>query len=330
MAWVKRNIIWLIGGLISLGMIGGATMFTMEARKKQEEALNNLTTYTNKVNQLRSAKPFPGPELIRKIEKETAAVRNFIDQAEQMFEYTEPVRMPSQEFKVYLINSLVQLQQEATNYNVALPENFNFTFTHLLPMPNLLPYSIKPLQVQLRDIQEIAQILFESRIHALESFARVPAYTREPGSKSVLIYDMGVRTNLTTDKAVFTSTPYKFSFRGFTTELTEVLNRFARADRFYVVKKLEVETVVQSDLGGGMLAAGRMDEASMMDSGDPSSMTAAQRINYLRAARARAANARAGIQAAPEFATIVNEKPLRVKMVVDVVKLIRKPEPAGN
>jgi hypothetical protein len=327
MAWVKRNIIWLIGGILSLGMVGGAAVFTMEARKKQEEAVNNLSTYTNTVNRLKSAKPFPGPALVEKIEAETVVVRSFIDEAEKMFVYEEPQRMPSQEFKVHLINSLVKMRTEATNYNVALPPNFNFTFTHLLPMPNLLPYSIKPLQVQLRDIQEIAQILFESRIHSLDSFARVPAYAREPGSKNVLVYDMGVRTNLTTDKAVFTSTPYKFAFKGFTTELTEVLNRFARAKRFYVVKKLEIETVPpKAEPGGGMLAAGRMDEGAM-DPSDPN-MTPAQRLNYLE--QARLAARRGAVPAQPQFVTIVNERPLSVKMVVDVVKLIRKPEPAAN
>jgi hypothetical protein len=77
-----------------------------------------------------------------------------------------------------------------------------------------------------------------------------------------------------------------------------------------------------------MLAGGRMDEGSMMESGDPSNMTAAQRINYLERARQ---NARRGmVPTQPQFVTIVNERPLRVKMVVDVVKLIRKPEPAAN
>lgn len=323
MVWLKRNIIWLIGGLISIGLIGAATMFMLGARKKQEEAVSGLGSYTNVVNRLMSAKPFPGPKTIQKVETETAAVRVFIDEAEKMFEYEEPQRMPSRAFKVHLINSLVQLQTDATNYNVELPENFNFTFTHLLPMPNLLPYSIKPLQVQLRDIQEIAQILFESRIHALEEFARVPAYVREPGNRNVLITDMGVRTNLTTDKAVFTSTPYKFTFRGFTSELTEVLNRFARANRFYVVKKLEVETYVANAGDPNMMLAG--GESEMMQA-DPSAVLRRQNI----LSRARTAAGARMVPAQPQFVTIVNEKPLRVKMIVDVVKLIRKPEAVEN
>ena len=330
MAWVKRNIIWLIGGLVSAAMLGGAFMFTLEARKKQEEAVSALGAYTNVVNRLLSAKPFPGPKTITKVENETAAVRSFIDEAEKMFVYEEPKRMASQAFKVHLINSLVKLQTEATNYNVTLPENFNFTFTHLLPMPNLLPYSIKPLQVQLRDIQEIAQILFESRIHALESFSRVPAYAREPARPGVLITKMGVRTNLTTDRAVFTSTPYVFSFTGFTSELTEVLNRFARAERFYVVKRLEVETVPAAAGSGVQMAGmGRGDDGDMQQF-DPNMATGVRPVNVLGNARA-AAGARSQANQ-PQFVTIVNERPLRIKMVVDIVKLIRTAEeqPAAN
>jgi hypothetical protein len=332
MIFIKRNLFWIISGLISAGLLAAAVVFSSGASEKRETALADLGQYTNVVNRLATTSPYPSRETIEKINRDTGAVKSFTTNAEALFEYRRPGSIPGQQFKVHLINSLVKLQTDATNYNVSLPRNFNFTFKHLLPMPNLLPYSIEPLSVQLRDIQEIAQVLFDSRVHSIDSFAREPAYAREPGGP-VLIYDMGTRTNLTTDSAIFTSTPYKFSFRGFTTELTEVLNRFARAKRFYIVKKIEVQGTRSSDVtsaqrAGGMAQGGFGGE----DSGDgggggvrvapTQSLLAAQRAANAR----RLANARLGIPQPSPLKAIVDERPLRIDMIVDVVKLIRKPQ----
>ncbi len=325
MIFLKRNLFWVLSGLISAGMLTAAVMFSSGAKEKRDTALADLGQYTNVVNRLATAKPYPSRETIEKINRDTGAVQAFTTNAEALFEYERPRPMPGQQFKVYLINSLVKLQNDATNYNVSLPQNFNFTFRHLLPMPNLLPYSIEPLAVQLRDIQEIAQILFESRVHSIDSFAREPAYAREPGGP-VLMYDMGTRTNLTTENAIFTSTPYKFSFRGFTTELTEVLNRFARAKRFYIVKKIEVQGTRSSDVtnrgaqnnvqGGGFGG----DDGTQGGGGRPPAN------NSLADARMRAANARRGSGQASPLKAIIDERPLRIDMIVDLVKLIRKPQ----
>lgn len=344
MVFLKRNLFWIIGGVISAGLLAGAWIFMSGANEKRDTALGELEQYTNVVNRLASTSPYPSREMIDKINRDTVAVKSFTTNAESLFRYRKPQRMPSQQFKVHLINALVALQSAATNYNVVLPANFNFTFKHLLPMPNLLPYSIEPLSIQLRDIQEIAQILFESRVHSIHTFSREPAYAREPGG-AVLMYDVATRTNLTTDKAVFTSTPYRFSFSGFTTELTEVLNRFARAKRFYVVKKIEVSGTRSADIdairakalasgAANMMGGGIEDDASGGSAGGlvravQPSLLAAQRAAQL--ARMRAAANRRGVVQAPQLQAVVDERPLRIEMMVDVVKLIEKPQaPTGG
>jgi len=343
MVFLKRNLFWIIGGILSAALLAGAWIFTSGANEKRATALAELEQYTNVVNRLASTSPYPSREMIEKIKRDTAAVKAFTTNAETLFRYEKPPRMGSQQFKVHLINTLVAMQSQATNYNVILPPNFNFTFKHLLPMPNLLPYSVEPLSIQLRDIQEIAQILFESRVHSINSFAREPAYPREPGG-AVLMYDVATRTNLTTDKAIFTSTPYRFTFTGFTTELTEVLNRFARAKRFYVVKKIEVAGTRSADvqaIRARTLAAsaanmlGGMEEDTSGDSGGglvrpvQPSLLAAQRQAQL--ARMRSAANRRGVQPTVQLETVVDERPLRISMLVDVVKLIEKPQaPAGG
>lgn len=331
MVFIKRNIFWIIGGLVSVGLIAGSVMFTAGAQAKAEEKLGELSTYTNKVNTLKDANPYPSPEAIAQVKEDTEKVKELSKQAEAMFIYEKPPEVHSRKFKVHLINSLVALQSEATNYNVRLPQNFYFTFSHLLPMPNLLPYSIGPLSERLQDIQHITKILFESRVHSIDSLARVPAYGREPGG-AALMYDVGIRTNLSTETADFTSTPYRFSFRGFTTELTEVLNRFASSDRFYVVRQIEVlatrsaepSFVSRSAMFGGL--GGGMDSGDDIQSGGGTLRTP-QQANLLAQARARQlAAAGRGVQQSP-LEAIVDERPLRISMMIDVVKLVPKVQP---
>jgi len=346
MGWLKRNLIYVIGGIIALAAIGGAYVFVNGASQRKQEAMDALGVYTNTVNRLISARPYPSVEAIDKVNNEAEVLKVFTAEAEKLFEYQKPRRMRSQDFKVHLINSLVKLRADATNNNIRIPRNFNFTFGHLLPMPNLLQYSIEPLSMHLQDVQEICRILYEARVHSITGIQRVTAYPREPGG-AVLMGDVAVRTNLTTAEAVFTSTPLRFSFRGFTSELTEVLNLLASDDRFYVVRKVEVEgsrprraTGVNAMLGGaGLMGEEGGAEAGGGEEGGGSAAMAPisgnandlLRIAQMRAAAVlRARAARGGVvPQGPSLVTVVDEKPLQVTMLVDVVKVIRLPKPAN-
>lgn len=346
MGWLKRNLFYVIGGVVALAAIGGAYGFMAGAQQRQQEAMAALGAYTNTVNRLISARPFPSVEAINKANKEAEVLKVFTSEAEKLFEYQKPRRMRSQDFKVHLINSLVKLRADATNNNIRIPRNFNFTFGHLLPMPNLLQYSIEPLSMHLQDVQEICKILYDARVHSITGIQRVSAYPREPGG-AVLMWEVAVRTNLTTAEAVFTSTPIRFSFRGFTSELTEVLNLLASDERFYVVRKVEVEGSRPRRVGGvnQMLGAnGLSGEEGSMDGGEdgsggaPGGMAPISgnandllRIAKLRAEAAlRARAARGGaVTKGPALVTVVDEKPLEVSMLVDVVKVIRLPKPAN-
>ena len=331
MVFLKRNIFWIISGLFSAGMLAATWLFTASAMGKSKEAFAALEKYTDVVNKIETAEFYPTQETIDKINRDTAAVKSFTTNAESLFAYEKPSPMNAKAFKLHLINSLVKLRQASSIYNVKLPENFNFTFRHLLQEHSLVPYSIEPLSIQLRDIEEIVQILYESRIHAIEKFKREPAYAMERGGRDgVLMYDRATRTNLTTAKAIFTSTPYSITFLGFTSELTEVLNRFALADRFYVVKKLEVIGTRGSDL------VVRRQRAALLYNLDRRVITPTVPLTALEKARAeliRIAQIKASMagQTTP-LEAIVDERPLRYNLLVDVVKLIPRPytPPTGD
>lgn len=332
MVWIKRNLFVVIGGVVAVALLAVAVVFAQAAKQKQSDATQSLQSYTNSVNALLNARPFPNDEAIEKFEEESKVIQQFSRDAEQLFEYKPLERMGGQQFKIHLLKALVQLQADATNSNVTIPDQYQFTFAHLVPMPNLVPYSIEPLQESLADIQNLCKILYESKVHALEDIQRFPAYPREPG-RIGLSFDYWPRTNVTSSEAVFKSTPYAFRFRGFTSELTEVLNRFASADRFYVVRKIDV-----AQAGGvrrpGMAGMGAgMDDGEAGGDGSPAGVTAgatltlAQRMQLMQIrAQQQQLTLRSG--APPALRTVVDEKPLRITVVLDVVKLIQSKKEA--
>jgi hypothetical protein len=329
MVWIKRNLIVVIGGVVSVALLAVSVIFAQGAKQKQDDAAQALQSYTNSVKTLLSARPFPNDQTISKFEAEAEAVRGFSRDAEKLFAYTPPSKMGGQQFKIHLLKALVQLQADATNNNVQIPDQYQFTFGHLVPMPNLVPYSIQPLQESLDDIQHICQVLYSSRVHALEHIQRFPAYLREPGQLG-LSYEYWPRTNVTSSDAVFKSTPYVFRFRGFTSELTEVLNRFASADRFYVVRKIDVVQAsgarrpgMMMGMGMGEDDGGGGDDGSMVNTpiNPGATLTLAQRMRLMQL-RAQQQNRNLRTGAPPALRTVVDEKPLRVSVVIDVVKLI--------
>ncbi|MGB0582152.1 MAG: hypothetical protein ACPGVU_20855 [Limisphaerales bacterium] len=321
---MKRNLFWIVGGVVSVGMIIVAVLFSSSAKVKADASLDALSAYTNTVNKLKDATPYPSPETIAKVDNDALKVEGFSKEAESLFAYEKPRRRQPQKFKVHLINSLVALHTEATNHNVRLPVgvDFNFTFSHLLSMPNLLPCSVAPLAERLQDVQDISRILFESRVHAIDSFARVPGWANEQGGR-VLMHDVGIRTNLSTEAADFTSTPYRISFRGFTSELTEVLNRFACADRFYVVRQIEVQATQPAEASPVRNAA--WQRGGLQDASDDPSARAGGNLRTMRDLlnQARISTAARGV-AQQTLETIVDERPLRISMMIDVVKLVPK------
>jgi len=317
MVWIKRNIGFVIGVVVTLALLGGAGFFLHINFKKQTERVAALITATNEFKSLIAARPYPSANNIATTVSNTVVIGEFVKSAEKVFVSQPQERMAARTFKIHLINSLEELRKEAVAAQVKLPPNYKFTFGELVPMPNLLPYSIEPLSMRLAEVQEICATLFESRIHALDGIQRVPAYRGDPATSSFLT-DLMVRTNLTTTNGVIISTPYRFTFRGFSTELAEVMNRFAKKPGFWAVRKLDVSTVGAQQIQNRQAPMGMLDPSMLMEAGlDPSQLLRGQ----MAPAVARPAAGGRPATRSP-FTTVLNEKPLQVTMILDVVKLL--------
>src|SRR5262245_49133452 len=135
MSWVKRNLYFLIGSVISLALLGAAGFYCFSKYSTNSKALEELTQKHEDLKKLNSEPILPGPrnentELAREQIKEIKAV---IDRTRTGFQKIPRIpdlaKITDFEFSTKLSQTIAELTREATNSGVALPgTNYSFSF----------------------------------------------------------------------------------------------------------------------------------------------------------------------------------------------------------
>lgn len=68
MAWIKRNLFFVIGGILAIGLLGSAGFYIYKGWSRNVAALNDLNEIYSTLKELTSKKPSPGNEKINNIE----------------------------------------------------------------------------------------------------------------------------------------------------------------------------------------------------------------------------------------------------------------------
>jgi hypothetical protein len=187
------------------------------------------------------------------------------------------------------------LQHEADDAGVALPPNYDFSFSAQREKVKFAP-GLDLLAAQLGEVKSISEALFATRINSLDSIQRVRVSADDTGgSQSDYIDQHPVTNNL----AVIT--PYVISFRCFTPELSRVIGAFATSSNAFLIKSINVQPAGSAGAsgGGGTVAA---------PGGAPGTPGAA----------ASAGAGKGGLQ------TVLKEQLLHVTMEVEFMKLLPK------
>ena len=137
MAWIKRNLFFVIGGILAIGLLGAAAFYNYRGWSHNRAALSDLNEIYGTLKELTGKKPSPGNEKINNIEaakQQESQVREWIQQAGDYFKPIPPVPNPtngvisSEEYAAALRRMIDQLQHEAETASVALPPQYNFSF----------------------------------------------------------------------------------------------------------------------------------------------------------------------------------------------------------
>jgi hypothetical protein len=311
MGWIKRNLFFVAGGILALGLLGGAGFFIYTGWARNSEMSDKLNEIYGKLAELAQAPVQPGNDKIdnKKIAQEQEKqVRDWMDRATNFFSPIPPIPEGSVTSKTYataLGTTIYQLQQEAKDDSVTLPPEYYFSFQVQNNKLTISSASLDPLAAQLGEVKAIAEILYAARINALDGIQRVRVSDDDmQGLQSDYIDERPTTNQL----AILT--PYVVTFRSFTPELARVISGFATSPNAFIIKSISVQPA-----GAAMTAA---PQAPAYGPGGPMMGHHGEAMPMPMPEQPPPMAGRGGLQ------TVLKEQLLRITMEVEIVKLLPK------
>ena len=330
MAWIKRNLVLVIGIAVSLLLLGGAGYYLYDNYEEDFARDGELEKLKVKLDQL-STGIFPSEDNIAAVRSNVVQVIKFSTEAERILAQ-EPAKVGTQRFIVLLPRVLDELRRDATNASVELPPKYEFTFGEVKAMPSIPSYGLEPLGSRLAEIKTICEVLFKARVRGIESLQRVAAFADEPKGPDLLL-DRAEQTNSLVPGVNVTVTPYRVVFRGFSGDLSTVLNTLSSTKEFFVVRQVDVEAATPGTGGAGLMNPGMTPPGAFGAPGPGAApgigapgITPPGPPGGVRPGVPKGPGGVGAALPVPKSALtkILDEPPLRISLVLDVIKVTRK------
>jgi hypothetical protein len=320
MGWIKRNLFFVAGGILALGMLGGAGFFIYTGWALNTGKSAKLNELYGKLQEIAQQQPAPGNKKINNTQIAKDQDKQELDWISAAGKYFQgipaiPAGVPvtSAAYAEALRQTIDGLKHQAESAGVTLPPKYDFSFAVQLSRVEFAAGSLEPLAVQLGEVKAISEILFAARVNALDGIQRIRVSEDDAAG---LQADYVNETPITNDLAVFT--PYVITFRGFTPELARVVSGFANSPNPFIVKSI----TVQPATGTGTTAE-VSGEAASNPYGPGGAMLDRRYRGYMRPPtvapeQQSPAPGRGGLQ------TVLKEQLLHVTLEVEIVKLLPK------
>ncbi len=307
MAWIKRNLFFVIGGVIALSMLGAAGFYIYKGWSRNSGAFDALNEV---VGQLKNLTP-PGNKKIDNTQIAKDQEQQLLTWMTQAGTYFQPIaaipaggNVDGATYSSALQKTIEQLRHEAEGAGVVLPQNFEFSFTEEKDRVTFAPSGLNPLAVQLGEVKALAEVLFTARINAIDSIQRVRVSDDDTGGPQLDYIDQLSLTN-----ALSVITPYVVSIRCFTPELSRVLSGFATSSSPFIIKSVNVQ---RADVATTVANVGQDNTTppGWMPRGVPG--------GGMPVAPVQPVASKGGLP------TVLKEQLLRITIEVDLVKLLPK------
>ena len=244
MSWVKRNLYFVIGGVVAVLLMGLAGFYLFTKWQLNNKMLEDLQTQYDQLDHLNQEKPHPGSGSVDNIaiaKDQQKQLKDYLGQTRKY--YQRPAAIPegtsitSQEFSAALHRTVDQMQRSAANTSVTLSQpDYSFSFAAERKTLVYTQGSLGALAVQLGEVKAICDVLFDAKVNSLDNIRRERASSDDSNGPSTDY--LGVRS-VTNELAVMT--PYELTFRCFSSELAAVLSGFSSSPYGFIVKTINVE-----------------------------------------------------------------------------------------
>lgn len=235
MAWIQKNLMLVLGGLVGLVLLAGSAFFLYSQYSREGTINTALEEKRAEWNRLIGLNPFPDEKNIKAVKDDTAEVDKLSTELKARI---SPVSIPALpdtlSLKLLIETTISDLRKEAEAAGVTLPQNYAFTFQKLREMPQFESNAIPRIAEQVQEISILSRVLFDAKVHTVDTFKRCPILKDEGNSPDYL-----TKKSVTNNWVV--RSPYDFSFRAFSGELAEVLKGFAQLEHCIVIKTINVE-----------------------------------------------------------------------------------------
>ncbi|MCC7374009.1 MAG: hypothetical protein IT581_05095 [Verrucomicrobiales bacterium] len=278
MPWIKKNLTLVLGGLVGLILLGGSAFFLFSEASREGGINAQLEEKRNEWTRLNNLNPFPDEKNIKATKEEAARVGTI---AGSLRDNIKPVEVPqvTDTFSLRLLveTTISELTKEAEAAGVNLPDRYAFTFQRLRDIGGQFDSNgIPKLAEQVAQISTLSRVMFNAKIHSLDTIRRPP-----------VLKDEGSGSDYLTKKAVTNEwvvrAPYDISFRCFSSELAGVIRGLAALEQCIVIKTINVETTTlpqgASPVQSTMIMPAPAAPADGMPPG-PGGMDAALRARY--------------------------------------------------
>src|SRR5436190_16457052 len=192
MAWVKRNLYFLIGGLVALALMGLAGWYLYSNYQLNNQMIEKLNEQYSVLNELNNRNPHPGtqkgPDNIQAAKEQQQQLVEVRKKTTKYFQPIPPIpdskSVNSQEFTSALSSIINRLQRDATNSSIGLPagitaQGYNFSFESVRHTVTFLPANLGPLSVQVGEIKAICDVLMQAKVNAIDNLSRERVATND-------------------------------------------------------------------------------------------------------------------------------------------------------
>lgn len=317
MSWAKRNLYFLISCIVAVVLLGAAGWYCWSSRSAYNSNTAQLATDYGQLKTLADKKPGPGDDVVTNIETAKVQTGQAKQRVAELEKFFIPVRgIPdtnkiSDRMLAFAVRETVgQLRAAAQAKSVTIPTTtpeFAFSFSLQMGKSGYDPNSAEMLAKQLGEVKMICDTLFGARILSLDAIQRERTSDDvNPQGNITMQPDYTDSLSLTNGNMVIT--PYQVQFQCFTPQLGTVLSSFANQSHTIVVKTLNIQP---ADQVGGMESPGAIYGTYQAYGG-----TYGREGGGYGAAMTTPVPGRPGA-----LPTIIDEKKLKVIMLVDFIKI---------
>jgi hypothetical protein len=334
MAWIKRNLYFVIIVVVALGVTGYCGYLLYSALSANADASGEYASAKSGLEELQHKPVYPSPENIQAAEADAVRVRAFMAEFRKPFtSLPVPPKLDDREFNFYLQKSIQRFALEATNAGVGTPPDYAFSFSQQITKINHPAECIAGWMQELEEINAILHLLYTSKINYLEKIKRPPICSDDAGGDDYIQFTTNVNS-------LGSISPYMVSFRAFSSEIANVLAGVATSSNCFILKGVYVSPsqvplpVLAQEQPAAQptpqyfrpMPQADLSNPFMPNGGRPTrdNREFRERRPYMPPAQAAATPV---VPAGPE--TILMETPLFVTLYIDVLKL-KTPEPPAK